>query len=56
MNLVEPIFEVGCGRNGALVSLLREVELEKYGIDRLITQETHLRKVNRLRFDFRECF
>ena len=37
--LREPILDVGCGHNGALVGALRELGLMAFGLDRLVDEE-----------------
>lgn len=37
--LREPILDVGCGHNGALVSALRDLGLKAFGLDRLVDAE-----------------
>lgn len=38
--LLPPVLDIGCGRNANLVNYLRENNIEAYGIDRLIENET----------------
>ncbi len=38
-DLIEPVLDIGCGSNGALVHSLREHGIEAYGLDRLAPKE-----------------
>jgi hypothetical protein len=37
--LIEPVLDLGCGSNGALVNFLRQQGIEAYGVDRLAPKE-----------------
>ena len=37
--LIEPVLDIGCGSNGALVHYLRQHGIEAYGVDRLAPKE-----------------
>lgn len=50
--LVEPILDVGCGRNGRLVSYLRASGLEVYGVDRIVTSAAYLIEADWIQFTF----
>jgi hypothetical protein len=38
-DLIEPVLDIGCGSNGALVRFLRQQGIEAYGVDRLAPKE-----------------
>jgi len=50
--LVEPILDIGCGRQGRLVSYLREQGFAAYGVDRLCPSSSCLFRQNWLEFDY----
>lgn len=50
--IMEPVLDVGCGRNGNLVKYLRDEGFEAYGFDRLPDDLPHLTTASWLEFDY----
>jgi hypothetical protein len=50
--LLEPILDVGCGKQGTLVTYLRQQGLDASGIDRLVKPSAHLTETDWLSFQF----
>jgi len=40
-DLLEPVLDLGCGKEGSLVRRLREMGKESVGVDRILASETH---------------
>ncbi len=51
-NLVEPILDIGCGKQGNLVQYLRSQELEAYGIDRFAGGAPYLYQSGWFEYDY----
>lgn len=51
-NIVEPILDIGCGKEGWLVAFLRQSGFEAYGIDRNLTPAPFLTKADWLDYTF----
>lgn len=52
IKLMEPILDIGCGKDGKLVKSLREENLEAYGIDRFSDDSPFLKKADWMEFDY----
>jgi len=52
LNLQEPVLDIGCGKDGTLVTHLREIGLAARGIDRLVMPLDYLIEADWLDFDF----
>ncbi len=50
--IMEPVLDIGCGRNGNLVKYLRDKGIEAYGFDRLPDELPHLTTAGWLEFDY----
>lgn len=50
--IVEPVLDIGCGKNANLVKYLRKHGIEAYGLDRLCSGNDHYFRVDWLDFDF----
>jgi len=50
--ILEPVLDIGCGKQGSLVSYLRSKRVEAYGVDRLLTDNPNLTSADWLEFDF----
>lgn len=51
--LKEPLIDIGCGSNGALVAYMRRLGLDAYGIDRNLThQQDYLQKIDWFDYSF----
>jgi len=48
----EKVLDIGCGKQGSLVSYLRSKRVEAYGVDRLLTDNPNLTSADWLEFDF----
>ncbi|MGE5378119.1 MAG: hypothetical protein ACM3XO_23915 [Bacteroidota bacterium] len=53
-NLIEPVLDIGCGSNGALVKYLRNQGIESYGVDRLAPREPFFFRSDWFDFDYEE--
>ncbi len=52
--IIEPVLDIGCGKEGNLVSFLRQNGIEAFGIDRFAKQNNYCKKDNWLTYDFGE--
>lgn len=50
--LLQPVLDVGCGQHGQMVTHLREMGIDVYGIDRYTFEETHLITADWLEFEY----
>ena len=50
--LLEPILDIGCGKEGYLIKNLRKIGLEAYGIDRFTKKLPYTIEANWLEFDY----
>jgi len=48
--LLEPVLDIGCGMNAKLVTHLRDVGIEAYGVDRLVTAAPYLIEADWIEF------
>jgi hypothetical protein len=51
-SLIQPVLDLGCGSNGALVKFLRQQGIEAYGVDRLAPREKYFVQSDWFTFDF----
>ncbi|NLF51201.1 MAG: class I SAM-dependent methyltransferase [Leptolinea sp.] len=53
IDLLQPVLDMGCGKNGTLVKHLRDRGIKAIGIDRLVSDEAGLREANWFDVDFK---
>ncbi len=51
--IMEPVLDIGCGKNGALVLYLRELGIEAFGIDRLTEDSAYLQQSDWFTYAFK---
>jgi len=52
--IMQPVLDIGCGKNANLVQFLRNNNIEAYGFDRLIETETkHIHKADWLTYNYK---
>jgi SAM-dependent methyltransferase len=52
-DLLEPVLDLGCGKNGTLVNYLRGIGIKAIGVDRLVEASPHLKEADWFDIDFR---
>lgn len=50
--LMEPILDIGCGKEAKLVRFIRSKGLEAFGFDRLVVDESYIHKNDWLEFEY----
>ncbi len=56
-DLVEPVLDLGCGKNGTLVKYLRQVGIKALGVDRIVEADPSLREADWFNINFQpECW
>jgi len=53
--IIEPVLDIGCGRQGSLVLHLREMGIEAYGFDRFAYENSFLFNSDWFEFKFEKC-
>jgi len=52
-DLIEPVLDLGCGKNGTLVKYLRQSGIKAIGVDRIVDQDPSLREADWFDIDFK---
>ncbi len=56
-HIIEPVLDIGCGSNALLVNHLRELGIQAYGMDRIITNsDEYTFRTNWLDFEFKPYY
>ena len=50
--IAEPVLDIGCGRNATVVSWLRLMGVEAYGIDQYLSDSEYVQRCNWLEYDY----